>query len=82
MLRQRVHLIIAVGTLYLLVGSASGKPIVFHKRPVRRHVTAWPYRPIVIVRPVVRRGPGFVGPRGEWYREMPTKRQLWIAYGF
>jgi len=31
---------------------------------------------------LVRRGPGYVGPRGEGYKEMPTKRQLWIAYGF
>jgi hypothetical protein len=31
---------------------------------------------------LVKRGLGYVGPRGEWYQEMPTKRQLWIAYGF
>lgn len=50
-------------------------------------------RPIVIVRitnsdgsrtavELLRRGRGFVGPRGEWYPEMPTKRRLWFAYGF
>ena len=31
---------------------------------------------------LVRRGPGYVGPRGEWYHEMPTRRHLRIAYGF
>jgi len=31
---------------------------------------------------LLRRGPGFIGPRSEWYREIPTQRQLWIAYGF
>jgi hypothetical protein len=29
-----------------------------------------------------RNGSGFVGPRGEYYRNMPTKRQLRIIYGF
>jgi hypothetical protein len=27
-------------------------------------------------------GPGFVGPRGEYYRNMPTEKQLRIVYGF
>ncbi|MBN2316456.1 MAG: hypothetical protein JXM79_21190, partial [Sedimentisphaerales bacterium] len=31
---------------------------------------------------LVRRGRGFIGPRGEWYPEMPSKRQIWFAYGF
>ena len=31
---------------------------------------------------LLRRGRGFVGPRGEWYPEIPTKRQIWLAYGF
>ena len=31
---------------------------------------------------LVRRSMGYIGPRGEWYREIPTKRQLLIAYGF
>jgi hypothetical protein len=29
-----------------------------------------------------RSGPGFVGPRGEYYPDMPTKEQLRIVYGF
>ena len=163
MLRQKIHLIIVVGTtLCLLVGSASGKPIVVHKHHGRGHVIARAHRPPATARPVirhpalsvrpysrtihgrhyfhriapkrprhhlvvirtpygriikaypghriisrygyverpivrvwftnsngsrtaaelVRRGLGFVGPRGEWYKEMPTKWQLWIAYGF
>ena len=31
---------------------------------------------------LVKRGPGFIGPRGEWYKHMPTVTQLCIAYGF
>ena len=31
---------------------------------------------------LVRRGRGFIGPRGEWYPKMPSKRQIWFAYGF
>ena len=31
---------------------------------------------------LVKRGPGFIGPRGEWYKHMPTRTQLRIAYGF
>ena len=27
-------------------------------------------------------GPGFVGPRGEWYPNMPTEKQLRMVYGF
>lgn len=27
-------------------------------------------------------GPGFVGPRGEYYTNMPTEKQLRIVYGF
>jgi hypothetical protein len=30
---------------------------------------------------LVKRGPGYIGPRGEWYREMPSKWRLWSAYG-
>jgi hypothetical protein len=29
-----------------------------------------------------RSGPGFVGPRNEWYPNMPTDEQLRIVYGF
>jgi hypothetical protein len=29
-----------------------------------------------------RSGPGFVGPRNEWYPNMPTEEQLRIVYGF
>lgn len=29
-----------------------------------------------------RSGPGFVGPRGEWYPNMPTEKQLRMVYGF
>lgn len=29
-----------------------------------------------------RSGPGFVGPRNEWYPSMPTEEQLRIVYGF
>lgn len=29
-----------------------------------------------------RSGPGFVGPRNEWYSSMPTEKQLRIVYGF
>ncbi len=29
-----------------------------------------------------RSGPGFVGPRNEWYPSMPTNEQLRIVYGF
>ena len=152
MVRQRVNLIIAVGTiLCLLVGSVSGQPTVVRKHHGRRHVIVRPHRPAVTVRPysrivkgrpyfhrigpkqphhqivvvrtrygriikaypvprvvtrfgvvepkivrvwftnsngsrtgveLVRRGLGYIGPRGEWYQEIPTKRQLWIAYGF
>jgi hypothetical protein len=31
---------------------------------------------------LVKRGPGYIGPRGEWYREMPSRWQLRNAYGF
>ena len=31
---------------------------------------------------LVKRGFGYIGPRGEWYREMPSKWQLRKAYGF
>ena len=27
-------------------------------------------------------GPGFIGPRGEWYPSMPTNEQLRVVYGF
>jgi hypothetical protein len=27
-------------------------------------------------------GPGFIGPRGEWYPTMPTNEQLRVVYGF
>jgi hypothetical protein len=27
-------------------------------------------------------GPGFIGPRGEWYPDMPTNEQLRVVYGF
>ena len=27
-------------------------------------------------------GPGFIGPRGEWYHNMPTNEQLRMVYGF
>ena len=27
-------------------------------------------------------GPGFIGPRGEWYPNMPTNEQLRMVYGF
>jgi hypothetical protein len=27
-------------------------------------------------------GPGFLGPRGEWYPGMPTNEQLRVVYGF
>lgn len=27
-------------------------------------------------------GPGYLGPRGEWYRSMPTNEQLRMVYGF
>ncbi len=27
-------------------------------------------------------GPGFVGPRGEWYPNMPKEKQLRMVYGF
>jgi hypothetical protein len=29
-----------------------------------------------------RSGPGFVGPRDEWYPDMPTEEQLRMVYGF
>lgn len=29
-----------------------------------------------------RSGPGFLGPRNEWYPSMPTEEQLRIVYGF
>lgn len=29
-----------------------------------------------------RSGPGFIGPRNEWYPNMPTENQLRIVYGF
>jgi hypothetical protein len=29
-----------------------------------------------------RSAPGYVGPRGEWYRTMPPEKQLRIIYGF
>ena len=29
-----------------------------------------------------RSGPGFIGPRGEYYPDMPTEKQLRIIYGF
>ena len=29
-----------------------------------------------------RSGPGFIGPRGEWYPSMPTNKQLRVVYGF
>jgi hypothetical protein len=31
---------------------------------------------------LVKRGQRYIGPRGEWYREIPTKWQLRKAYGF
>ncbi|UCG57360.1 MAG: hypothetical protein JSU70_21135 [Phycisphaerales bacterium] len=31
---------------------------------------------------LTRSGPGFTGPRGEWYPKMPTNEQLRIVYGF
>lgn len=27
-------------------------------------------------------GPGYLGPRGEWYSNMPTNEQLRVVYGF
>jgi hypothetical protein len=27
-------------------------------------------------------GPGYLGPRGEWYPDMPTNEQLRVVYGF
>jgi hypothetical protein len=27
-------------------------------------------------------GPGYLGPRGEWYPSMPTNKQLRVVYGF
>jgi hypothetical protein len=27
-------------------------------------------------------GPGYLGPRGEWYPNMPTEKQLRMVYGF
>ena len=29
-----------------------------------------------------RSGPGFIGPRGEWYPSIPTNKQLRVVYGF
>ncbi len=29
-----------------------------------------------------RSGPGFIGPRGEWYPSIPTNTQLRVVYGF
>lgn len=29
-----------------------------------------------------RSGPGYLGPRGEWYPNMPTNKQLRVIYGF
>jgi hypothetical protein len=31
---------------------------------------------------LVKRGPGYIGPRGEWYHEIPSKWQLRRVYGF
>jgi len=31
---------------------------------------------------LTRNGPWYVGPRGEYYAEMPTNEQLRVAYGF
>lgn len=31
---------------------------------------------------LTRNGPWYVGPRGEYYAEMPTNQQLRVAYGF
>ncbi len=31
---------------------------------------------------LTRSGPGYLGPRGEWYRSMPTGSQLRVVYGF
>ncbi|MEJ2705246.1 MAG: hypothetical protein P8Z79_22625, partial [Sedimentisphaerales bacterium] len=31
---------------------------------------------------LVKRGPGYIGPRGEWYHEIPSKWQLRSIYGF
>jgi hypothetical protein len=31
---------------------------------------------------LVKRGPGYISPSGEWYREMPSKWQLKNTYGF
>ncbi len=31
---------------------------------------------------LTRSGPGYKGPRGEWYPEMPTEEQLSMVYGF
>jgi len=31
---------------------------------------------------LTRNGPWYVGPRGEYYTEMPTNEQLRVAYGF
>ena len=163
MLRKRIHLIIAVGTvLCLLAGVTVGKPVVVHRHHGRGHVFVRPHRPMLPVKPdirrpavtirphgrtfhrrpsfhridpkrpnhhivvirthygriikafptprvvtrfgvvepvivkvwfrnsdrsltaveLVRRGLGYVGPRGEWYHDLPTKSRLWIAYGF
>jgi len=31
---------------------------------------------------LTRQGPWYIGPRGEYYGDMPTNEQLRIAYGF
>lgn len=31
---------------------------------------------------LTRSGPGYLGPRGEWYANMPTENQLKMVYGF
>ena len=68
-------------------GTVNCRPGVMHRPPTvmeRGSITVWVTNSNgsrTSVR-LSRRGHGYVGPRGEYYHEMPTNRQLRMAYGF
>lgn len=72
-----------------------GKHVVVHARPTRKVtspvVTVQPTAITVWIInsngsqtavKLTRSGPGFTGPRGEWYPKMPNNKQLRTVYGF
>jgi hypothetical protein len=70
----------------VIVPPPAPRPVIIHPAPpiVEREVVVWIVNSNGSKSSVklIQRGSQYLGPRGEYYDEMPTNEQLRVVYGF